>query len=467
MEARWVPVRGRSAGRDRGDVGEYGEEASWKRRRRSRSSPRPSRRCGRGSCRSAKAEAIAAAADVAPEAEDDLFDGAEDAPLAEVREKCLRARGKDRERRTRGSVSTGRCKEFTDAEGAWNVIARGTAEAGAAFRAAHRPIVDELFKAGAGRGPSRALRGVRVRRVHRARPPRRQRPDRRRPNGRPEPSHRAKKRQGEGDAGELSGGSSGSTTTALARGSVEGDEVCEIAGPRTHPGLRRPRALGRRDPQARDHQGRRRHERHPPRTLGHRRPAGRAVVAVTRCARVEGCTRTLPPRERPPRRLGQHPPHPPRRDRPALRTPPRPQDPPRLGARRRHRHPTMVPPHDPRHPKNKPPPATVTSRDSDDRRTATRSVAGGNHAIYGPRLLPLGGPADRTGRCTAGAGRCASRGSGATLRSRAGVARPAGPLDRRGALTSPPGREKTRGRPSASCKPRSTATAAPSTCPAP
>ena len=37
-------------------------------------------------------------------------------------------------------------KEFTDAEGGWNVVVRGPVEAGAAFRAAHRPIVEELFK---------------------------------------------------------------------------------------------------------------------------------------------------------------------------------------------------------------------------------------------------------------------------------------------------------------------------------
>jgi hypothetical protein len=75
-----------------------------------------------------------------------LLDGAEDAPLAEVRDKCLRARGKDRERAHARIRAARSLREFTDAEGAWNVIARGTADAGVAFRAAHRPIVDELFK---------------------------------------------------------------------------------------------------------------------------------------------------------------------------------------------------------------------------------------------------------------------------------------------------------------------------------
>ena len=46
----------------------------------------------------AKAEAIAAAASVDPDAEASLLDGAEGVPLAEVRERCLRARAKDRDR---------------------------------------------------------------------------------------------------------------------------------------------------------------------------------------------------------------------------------------------------------------------------------------------------------------------------------------------------------------------------------
>jgi len=45
----------------------------------------------------AKAEAIAQAAEVAPEAEAGRLDGAQDAPLAEIRDKCLRARAKDRD----------------------------------------------------------------------------------------------------------------------------------------------------------------------------------------------------------------------------------------------------------------------------------------------------------------------------------------------------------------------------------
>jgi len=100
----------------------------------------------------AKAEAIAAAAEVAPEAEQALLDGAEDAPLAEIKERCLRARARDRDAAHARIRKARSLKEFTDAEGGWNVVVRGPVEAGAAFRAAHRPIVDELFNAARAEG---------------------------------------------------------------------------------------------------------------------------------------------------------------------------------------------------------------------------------------------------------------------------------------------------------------------------
>jgi hypothetical protein len=73
------------------------------------------------------------------------LDGAEDAPLGKVRERCLRARAKDRDAAHARIRKARSLNEFIDAEGAWKVIACGTVEAGAAFRAAHRPIVDEMF----------------------------------------------------------------------------------------------------------------------------------------------------------------------------------------------------------------------------------------------------------------------------------------------------------------------------------
>ena len=94
----------------------------------------------------AKAEAIASAATVAPEAEGRLLAGAA-APLAAVREACLQAKAVDRDA-AHARIRKGRyARAFTDAEGAWNFVARGTPEDGAKFRDAHEPIVDELFKA--------------------------------------------------------------------------------------------------------------------------------------------------------------------------------------------------------------------------------------------------------------------------------------------------------------------------------
>jgi hypothetical protein len=94
----------------------------------------------------AKAEAIASAATVAPDAEGQLLARA-DAPLAVVREACLKAKAVDRDAAHARIHRERYAREFTDAEGAWNFIARGTPEDGARFRFAHEPIVDELFKA--------------------------------------------------------------------------------------------------------------------------------------------------------------------------------------------------------------------------------------------------------------------------------------------------------------------------------
>jgi hypothetical protein len=94
----------------------------------------------------AKAEAIASAATVAPDAEAELLAGAHE-PVASVREKCLAAKAIDREAAHK-RIKQGRyAREFTDKEGAWNFVARGTPEDGAKFRFALDPIVDEMFKA--------------------------------------------------------------------------------------------------------------------------------------------------------------------------------------------------------------------------------------------------------------------------------------------------------------------------------
>jgi hypothetical protein len=62
----------------------------------------------KGKLSPAKAEAIAGAANVAPAAEDDLLDGAEKAPLGELREKCLKAKAVDVDK-TRARIHRDRC----------------------------------------------------------------------------------------------------------------------------------------------------------------------------------------------------------------------------------------------------------------------------------------------------------------------------------------------------------------------
>ena len=190
-----------------------------------------------GKLSGAKAEAIAAAAEVAPEAEDELLDGAEDAPLAEVREQCLRARAKDRDAAHARIRKARSFKEFTDAEGGWNVIARGTARSGRRVPCRARPDRRRDVQGRPGRGPARAVRGLRVRRVHRARPPRREPHDRPKTSRPPKPAPsrrrrprttRTKTKAKATPAGYLA--IIRLDYTALRRGSVEGDEVCEIVG---------------------------------------------------------------------------------------------------------------------------------------------------------------------------------------------------------------------------------------------
>lgn len=94
----------------------------------------------------AKAEAIASAATIAPDAEAQLLQSAATTPLAKVRERGLRAKAIDRDA-AHARIHRGRyLREFTDGEGAWNLSVRGTPDDGARFRYAFEPIVDEMFK---------------------------------------------------------------------------------------------------------------------------------------------------------------------------------------------------------------------------------------------------------------------------------------------------------------------------------
>ena len=102
----------------------------------------------KGSLSAAKAKAIVSAATVAPDSEAGLLEGAGKASLSDLQKRCLRARaGVDRDAAHRRIHEERRLREFPDAEGAWNLMARGVPEAGAEFRAAHEPLVDAMFQA--------------------------------------------------------------------------------------------------------------------------------------------------------------------------------------------------------------------------------------------------------------------------------------------------------------------------------
>jgi hypothetical protein len=101
-----------------------------------------------GELSSAQATAICDAAAVDPAAEERLVGAARRASLRELRDECARVRAAadpDAEARY-ARVSEQRClRTFTDHEGAWNLQARGPADAGARVLAALGPIIDALF----------------------------------------------------------------------------------------------------------------------------------------------------------------------------------------------------------------------------------------------------------------------------------------------------------------------------------
>jgi hypothetical protein len=178
----------------------------------------------------AKAEAIAAAAVVAPEAEAGLLDGAEDAPLGKVRDDCLKARAKDVDAAYKRIRKNRAFKDYIDGEGAWTVIARGPVDAGNAFRQVHRPIVDELFKAARAEGreePHEAYAFDALMEIARRAANPASHPD---PEADAEPAEATSpKKKAKATPAEYLG-IIRVDHSALVRGSVAGDEVCEIVG---------------------------------------------------------------------------------------------------------------------------------------------------------------------------------------------------------------------------------------------
>jgi hypothetical protein len=103
----------------------------------------------RGELSPAQADTIADAAAVNPAAERSLLETARRSTLTELRQQASRAKaaGDPTPEATHQRIHRQRClRRFTDGEGAWNVQARGTPDAGAAFNAALDPIIDEIFR---------------------------------------------------------------------------------------------------------------------------------------------------------------------------------------------------------------------------------------------------------------------------------------------------------------------------------
>ena len=100
-----------------------------------------------GELSAAMAHAVVSAAAVAPDAEAELLAIAVRSPLAKLREESLKARaGVDRDAAHERIRRERHLREFIDAEGAWNLHARGTLDDGARFRTAIEPLIDAHFK---------------------------------------------------------------------------------------------------------------------------------------------------------------------------------------------------------------------------------------------------------------------------------------------------------------------------------
>ena len=155
--------------------------------------------------------------------------------LVELRERANRARAAadpDPEATHRRIHRERRLRRFTDSEGAWNLQARGTPDAGAAFNAALDPIIDELFRAarGGGRHQSRDAYAfdALVELARRAR------------DGSGHPGHsteRAEPAKGDSEPGPQPKAPNPRFLAllrvdldALVRGGTQGDELCEITG---------------------------------------------------------------------------------------------------------------------------------------------------------------------------------------------------------------------------------------------
>ena len=104
----------------------------------------------RGELSHAQAAAISSAAEADPSAEQRLLELASRVSLAELREECARVKASadpDPEATNRRIHAQRRLRHYRDGEGGWNLSARGTAQAGAAFLTVLNAITDAIFTA--------------------------------------------------------------------------------------------------------------------------------------------------------------------------------------------------------------------------------------------------------------------------------------------------------------------------------
>ena len=162
-----------------------------------------------------KAEVVAGAVELAPEAEDRLVELAKTAPLSKVREESLRTKaGVDADENHQRIRRERSARHYTDAENVWHFHAKGTVDDGAIFEKVFEPIVNDFFKAAYKEGRREPVEAYAF-------------------DALIELARRA--------AGERADEKASSPAlqplgiirvdhAALSRGHVEGDEICEIAG---------------------------------------------------------------------------------------------------------------------------------------------------------------------------------------------------------------------------------------------
>jgi len=104
----------------------------------------------RGELSAEQAALVAAAAAADPAAQRRLVELAGRVSLKELRDECARVRAAadpDPDATHRRIHEQRRLRRWTDAEGGWNLVARGTAQHGAALNTALDPIIDQIFAA--------------------------------------------------------------------------------------------------------------------------------------------------------------------------------------------------------------------------------------------------------------------------------------------------------------------------------